>query len=77
MYPKTLFRVHNLSIMCKKAAFQVQKMWKTEHDGGVMLLFRQKSNTRKAFILVSRQKVKYGFVPEIVFGNIILLASAI
>ena len=42
-----------------------------------MLLFRTKSNTRKAFILVSRPKVKQGFVPEIFFGNIILLASAI
>ena len=41
------------------------------------LHFPRKSNIRKAFILVSRQKVKYGFVPEIVFGNIILLASAI
>lgn len=77
MYPKTLFRVHNLSIMCKNAAFQVQKMWKTEHDGGIMLHFRRKSNTRKAVILVSMQKVKYGFVPENDFGNIILLVSAI
>lgn len=77
MYPKTLFQVHILSIMCKKVDFWVQKMWKIEHDGGVMLLFRQKCNIRKAFILLSIQKVKYGFVPEIVFGNIILLASAI
>lgn len=41
-----------------------------------MLLFWAKSNTRKAFILVSRPKVKQGVVPEIVFGNIILPASA-
>lgn len=69
MYPKTLFRVHNLSKMCKKAAFQVQKMWKTEHDGGIMLHFRRKSNIRKAFILVSRQKVKYGFAGDIDVGS--------